>query len=55
MIDRMADAAGKLLALAKEARADAADVLAVAGEAIDVELRDGVTESLNAPKIATSA
>jgi PmbA protein len=46
MIDRMADAAGKLLALAKEAGADAADVLAVAGEAIDVELRDGVTEKL---------
>ncbi|MET0482380.1 MAG: metallopeptidase TldD-related protein [Aestuariivirgaceae bacterium] len=46
MNDRMADAAGKLLALAKEAGADAADVLAVAGEAIDVELRDGVTEKL---------
>ena len=46
MTDRMADAAGKLLALAREAGADAADVLAVAGEAIDVELRDGVTEKL---------
>jgi PmbA protein len=46
MIDRMADAAGKLLALAKEAGADSADVLAVAGEAIEVELRDGITEKL---------
>jgi PmbA protein len=46
MTDRMADTAGKLLALAKEAGADAADVLAVAGEFIEVEMREGVTEKL---------
>jgi PmbA protein len=46
MTDRMADTAGKLLALAKEAGADAADVLAVAGEFLEVEMREGVTEKL---------
>ena len=46
MTDRMADTAGKLLALAKEAGADAADVLAVAGAFLEVEMRDGITEKL---------
>jgi PmbA protein len=44
MTDRMADTAGKLLALAKEVGADAADVLAVAGAFLEVEMRDGITE-----------